>query len=47
MYYEEKNMILEKQTAQFKKYINENLNPKKRNIIDPSRENYVNVRSIS
>ena len=50
MYDEEKNMILEKQNtilSTVKKYINENLNPKKCNIIDPRRENYVNVRSIS
>ena len=30
-----------------KKYIDENLNTKKCNIIDPKRENYINVPSIS
>ena len=47
---EEKNMILEKQNTilgTVKKYIDENLNPKKCNITDPRRENYVNVSSIS
>ena len=47
---EENNMILEKRNTilgTVKKYIDENLNPKKCNITDPSRENYVNVSSIS
>ena len=46
---EEKNMILEKRYAilgTVKKYIDENLNTKKCNIIDARRENYVNVPSI-
>ena len=47
---EEKNIILEKQNTIFstvKKFIDENLNPKKCNITDPRREHYVNVPSIS
>ena len=47
---EENNMIFEKPDTTLgtvKKYIDENLNPKKYNIIDPTRENYVNVSSIS
>ena len=47
---EEKNMILEKRNtilSTVKKYIDENLNPEKCNIIDPRKEIYVNVSSIS
>ena len=46
---EEKNMILEKRYAilgTVQKYIDENLNTKKCNIIDPRRKNCVNVPSI-
>ena len=43
-------MILEKEnaiSASFKKYIGKNLNLKKCNIVDPKRENYINISSIS
>lgn len=42
-------MILEKKNTilgSVKKYFDKNLNPKRCNIIDPRRENHVNIRSI-
>ena len=42
-------MILEKKNTilgSVKKYFDQNLNPKRCNIIDPRRENHVNIRSI-